>query len=60
MRLTEFLIYINLEKHPLPEQIDFYFPDIRVSDDLKKIRSDYRRKAFPKKKKQTGLLELGQ
>lgn len=55
MRLTEFFVYINLKKYPLPEQVAFYFPDIRINDNLKKIRSDYRKKAFPKRKKEKQL-----
>lgn len=55
MRLTEFFIYINLDTHPLPEQVAFYFPDIRVNDESKKIRSDYRKKAYPKKRKEKQL-----
>ena len=41
MRASEFFKYINLEKHPLPSEIQFYFSHIKVDEKLKKVRKEY-------------------
>lgn len=48
MRASEFFKYINLEKHPLPSEIQFYFSHLKIDDELKKVRKEYRKKSKKK------------
>jgi hypothetical protein len=44
MRASEFFIYINLEKHPLPSEIPFYFHHLKIDKIVQKTRKQYRKK----------------
>ena len=56
MRVSEFIEYINRKTIPAPEEISFKYSHIKIDDELKKIRADYR-KNLKKIKKELSLFD---
>ena len=56
MRVSEFIDYINREIIPTPEELSFRFSHIKIDDELKKIRADYR-KNLKKTEKELSLFD---